>query len=269
MRHYQIFAQNMSQFIQIGEQSVHYEQRGKGYPIVLLHGWGCDLHIFDQIAPELEDHFCVYRLDFPGFGKSSEPSQVWGTEDYAQLTEAFLEALSIKHPILIGHSFGGRVIIRMAEKVRPRKIILTGGAGIKPVRPLSYYLKVYTYKTLKRLATLPVLKSLLASTMENYRKKAGSSDYRQASEVMRGVLVKAVNEDLSPLLSKIKAPTLLIWGELDTATPLRDGRLMETLIPDAGLVVLSGGTHYAFLEQAPRFLTIIQHFLEDEKQIEI
>ena len=86
---------------------------------------------------------------------------------------------------------------------------------------------------------------------------------------MRGVLVKAVNEDLSPLLSGISAPTLLIWGENDTATPLRDGKLMETLIPDAGLVVFSGGTHYAFLEQAPKFLTIVNNFLEEEKQIKL
>lgn len=259
----------MSQFIQIGEQQVHYEQKGKGYPLVMLHGWGCDLYIFDRIAPDLEENFCVYRLDFPGFGQSPEPNNAWGTETYADLVIAFLKALQIEHPILIGHSYGGRVIIRLADRVKPRKIILTGGAGIKPVRPLSYYIKVYSYKTMKWLATLPGLKGLLAETMASYRKKAGSSDYQQASEVMRGVLIKAVNEDLSPLLSTVKAPTLLIWGELDTATPLRDGKLMETLIPDAGLVVLSGGTHYAFLEQAPKFLTIVNHFLEEEKQIKL
>lgn len=256
----------MSQFIQIGTQKVHYQREGSGYPLVLLHGWGCDLHIFDPIATDLKQNFCVYRLDFPGFGQSPEPQQAWGTEEYAQLTEAFFKELDISHPILLGHSYGGRVILRLAERVKPRKVIITGGAGLKPVRPLSYYLKVYTYKSIKWLATLPVLKGLLASSMENYRKKAGSSDYRQASDVMRGVLVKAVNEDLSPLLRKVEAPTLLIWGELDTATPLRDGKVMETLIPDAGLVVLSGGTHYAFLEQAPRFLTIVNHFLEEDKQ---
>lgn len=255
----------MSQFIQVGEQRVHYEQRGEGYPLVLLHGWGCDLHIFDRLVPDLEQYFSVLRLDFPGFGQSPEPSRVWGTEDYADFMVELMAALNIEHPILIGHSFGGRVIIRMAERIRPRKIILTGGAGIKPVRPLSYYVKIYTYKTLKWLAGLPLLKTMLADTMEGYRRKAGSSDYQQASELMRGVLVKAVNEDLSPLLSGIKAPTLLIWGEKDTATPLRDGQLMETLIPDAGLVVLHGGTHYAFLEQAPRFLTIVNHFLEEDK----
>lgn len=259
----------MSQFIQIGEQKIHYQQSGAGYPAVLLHGWGCDLHIFDPIVKDLEQNFSVFRLDFPGFGQSPEPKESWGTEEYAHLTEAFLQVLDIHHPILIGHSFGGRVILRMAGRVQPRKVILTGGAGIKPQRPFSYYVKVYTYKTLKRLASLPGLKSLLAGTMENYRKKAGSTDYRQASEVMRGVLIKSVNEDLRPLLPTVPSPTLLIWGELDTATPLRDGQLMEKMIPDAGLVVLSGGTHYAFLEQAPRFLTIVNHFLQEEKSIQI
>ena len=259
----------MGQFLEIGGQRVHYEKAGAGYPVVLLHGWGCDLHIFDRIAPDLEPHFTVYRLDFPGFGQSPEPPEAWGTEQYAALTEAFLKALDIEHPILIGHSFGGRIIIRLASRVRPRKIVLTGGAGIKPVRPVSYYWKVYTYKMLKWLATLPGLNSLLRPAIDRYRRRAGSADYRQASEVMRGVLIKAVNEDLSPLLPGIPAPTLLIWGELDTATPLRDGRLMETLIPDAGLVVLQGGSHYAFLEQVPRFLTILHHFLEKDKQIKL
>lgn len=259
----------MSQFIQIGDQQVHYEKKGSGYPLILLHGWGCDLHIFDRIAPDLEENFCVYRLDFPGFGQSPEPNAAWSTEAYGDLTIDFFKALGIEHPILIGHSFGGRVILRIAERVQPRKIILTGGAGIKPERPFSYYVRVYTYKSLKWLASLPVLKSLLADTMDRYRKKAGSSDYQQASEIMRGVLVKAVNEDLSPLLPKVPASTLLIWGELDTATPLRDGKLMEKFIPDAGLVILNGGTHYAFLEQAPKFLTIVNHFLEEEKQIEL
>lgn len=256
----------MGQFIQIGEQQVHYEQSGEGNPLVLLHGWGCDLHIFDPIVPELEQHFTVYRLDFPGFGQSPEPPAVWGTEEYGRMTEEFLRTLGIQHPILIGHSFGVRVILRMAARLSARKLVFTGGAGIPPVRPLSYYVKIYTYKSVKWLARLPIFKSLLAGTMERYKKNAGSSDYRQASDTMRGVLVKAVNEDLRPLLPEVKAPTLLIWGDQDTATPLRDGQLMEKLIPDAGLVVLKGGTHYAFLEQAPRFLTIVDHFLEEDKK---
>lgn len=259
----------MSQFIQIGAQRIHYQQSGRGYPVVLLHGWGCDLHIFDPIVPELEQNFTVYRFDFPGFGQSPEPAAVWDTEAYGRMTEEFLRALDIRHPILIGHSFGVRVIIRMAARIAARKLIFTGGAGIPPVRPLSYYVKVYTYKTVKRLAQLPILNRLLADTMARYKKKAGSADYQKASDTMRGVLVKAVNEDLRPLLSGIKTPTLLIWGDQDTATPLRDGQTMEKLIPDAGLVVLKGGTHYAFLEQAPRFLTIVNHFLEEDKTTEL
>lgn len=255
----------MSAFAQVGQQRIHYHQTGRGYPLVLLHGWGCDLHIFDAVQRELEQYFTVYNIDLPGFGQSPEPSTVWGTADYAAAIIGLFQELNIQHPILIGHSFGGRVIIRMAEQVRPRKIILTGGAGIRPQRSLSYYLKVYTYKALKRLATLPVLRSLTAPMLERYRSKAGSADYQQASETMRGVLVKAVNEDLRDLLPGIQAPTLLIWGEKDTATPLRDGRLMEQKIPDAGLVVLSGGSHYAFLEQSARFLTIVGHFLEEDK----
>lgn len=100
----------------------------------------------------------------------------------------------------------------------------------------------------------------MPNALDNLRKKNGSADYNAASPIMRQCLVKVVNEDLTPLISNIKASTLLIWGEKDDATPLSDGQLMEKLIPDAGLVVLENSGHYAFLEQGVRFCRIISSF---------
>ena len=96
------------------------------------------------------------------------------------------------------------------------------------------------------------------------RAKAGSSDYNQASPMMRRVLSKVVNEDLCHLMPKITAPTLLFWGENDTATPLADAKKMEKLIPDAGLVTVAGAGHFSFLENTPLFLRVAESFLQKE-----
>jgi pimeloyl-ACP methyl ester carboxylesterase len=102
---------------------------------------------------------------------------------------------------------------------------------------------------------------MFPNVLEKWRKKNGSDDYNNATPVMRQTLVKTVNEDLTPLLPGINAPTLLIWGENDTATPLRDGRLMEKLIKGSGLVTLKNAGHYSFLEQEYTYLKVLASFL--------
>ena len=99
---------------------------------------------------------------------------------------------------------------------------------------------------------------------EALRKKYGSRDYNALDEEMRRTFVKVVNEDLTDLYAKFKASTLLIWGEKDTETPLWMGQEMEKLIPDAGLVILEGGSHFAYLEQIDRFCTIARQFLKED-----
>ena len=253
----------MYQTIRINQIPVHYKLTGKGKDLILLHGWGCDLEIFKSIHTGLEEDFKVYAIDLPGFGQSPEPPSPWGTEEYASLIESFIQQLRIDAPIILAHSYGGRISIRLANRMALHKIVLTGGAGIKAKRKPIYYFKVYTYKWIKSLLQLPFIKKWGESILEDYRKKVGSSDYKSASNTMRQVLIKAVNEDLKHLLPTIKVPTLLIWGEKDTATPLRDGQLMEKLIPDAGLVILKNATHYAFLEKSREFLIIVKHFLKE------
>jgi len=97
--------------------------------------------------------------------------------------------------------------------------------------------------------------------MERLRQHYGSADYKLLkTEVMRNTFVKVITQDLSEMLSEIKASTLLIWGSGDTATPLWMGQKMEKEIPDAGLVVFEGRSHFAFVEEAQRFQTIVNTF---------
>ena len=256
----------MEQQVNIEGVLSNYKISGEGYPVVLMHGWGCEIKTFGQLEAFLTPNFKVYNIDFPGFGKSHEPPAAWGTADYEKWFKLFLKINNIDNPILIGHSFGGRIAIRTASDTPVKKMILIGSAGIKPTRSLQYYIKVYSFKAMKMFASLPGIYQWFGKDLiEERRKSAGSSDYQQASEVMRGTLSKVVNEDLRDFMPSIKASTLLIYGENDTATPVKDAKIMEKLIPDAGLVVLKNSGHYVFLEQAAQVHTVINSFLKSSQ----
>lgn len=237
----------------IKDLNIHYEVQGQGKAILLLHGWGCNTTYYAHLMNILSQKHKVIALDFPGFGQSEEPTTPWDVSEYTDFVLTFLQELEIKEISLIGHSFGGRVIIKLAtleqKMIKINRIVLIDPAGVKPKKTCKQKMKIYLYKAGKNFLMLPGIKQLYPDTLENLQQKNGSPDYRQASPMMRQILVKTVNEDLTPLLPFIKQSTLLVWGELDTATPLADGQLMEKLIVDSGLVVLKNGSHFAYLEQ--------------------
>lgn len=247
---------------------IHYSETGvpEGQPIILLHGWGCNHTTVRSIAKYLEPEMRVINIDLPGHGESGEPDMVWGTKDFANLIHKIVEEINIENPVLIGHSFGGRTSISYASEYPVRKLILVDAAGIKPVRSLNYYYKVYSYKAYKKLLNLILGEEKSRKLIEKALKKRGSSDYLSSTPVMRAIMSKCVNEDLKHIMPKIKCPTLLIWGEEDTATPLGDAKLMEKLIPDAGLVSYPGCGHYSFLDNPFGFKTVLREFLKAEIQ---
>lgn len=241
---------------------INIEVEGEGEPVLLLHGWGCSHEIFSHIQSTLAQGYKVFNFDFPGFGASQEPREVWGTEEYTQMIENFTREHNIENPSLVGHSFGGRISIIYASRNNTNRVVLVDAAGIKPKRPLKYYYKVYTFKLLKWMCKTFLPRKKADAIIEKRRKGAGSSDYNNASPMMRAILSKVVNEDLTPLLSKIKSPTLLFWGNMDTATPLSDAKTMERLIPDAGLVVAHGTGHFSFLENQGLFTQVMKNFFK-------
>ena len=238
--------------------------------MLLLHGWGCDSSFFAPITKKLSENYCVTVLDLPAHGKSDKPAQTWGVKDYAQIVCCFLDALALKKVVLIGHSNGGRIGIYIASQYPEyiEKLIITGGAGIKkPSTPesekknSSYQKKKNVYNMMKKIRIFGNLPDLLA---EKLRMKYGSADYKALDPDMRGTFIRIISEDLSPMLRTIQAPTLLIWGENDTETPIWMGKKMEKEIPNAGLVIFEKGSHYAYLEQWKRFTIIADYFIKGE-----
>ena len=256
---------NKSIFTSIDGMNISYTTQGAGNIIlVFLHGWGVNKEAFNLIINRMRayNQYKLISIDFPGFGESDMPSQPVGTQTYADWTIQFIQNLGLSKVNLIGHSFGGRGSIRIAS-AQPGlvdKVILIDSAGVKPKRKLKHHLKVLSYKFAKAFIKLIYRKEKFEKKMEDLRKKYGSEDYRKSNPLMRQVLIKTVNEDLSDLLPDIKAPTLIIWGEKDNETPLWMGEKMEKLIPDAGLVVFKGAGHYSYLEKPDDFTIIANKF---------
>jgi pimeloyl-ACP methyl ester carboxylesterase len=259
---------NFTKFINILGLKICYDEVGpeNGAPILIMHGWGCNRQTVASIRDILSSKMRVICIDLPGHGLSDEPHEVWGVYEYTNLIEKFIDALKLKNPVLLGHSFGGRISILLSSRCNVNKVILVDSAGIKPRRKLKYHLKVYSFKLFRNILPFIIGKKRGEKIINKWRKKAGSSDYAQASPMMRAILSKAVNEDLKAVMPNIKSPTLLIWGEEDTATPLSDAKIMEKLIPDAGLVSFKGCGHYSFLDNPFGFKTVLTNFLNKELQ---
>ena len=237
----------------IDDFPVNYIDEGEGDVILLLHGWGSNITLFDGIIKALSPSHRVIAPDMPGFGKTPEPQVAWSVDDYVDFIIKFIDSLDLKEFSVLVHSFGGRVLFKLhARESLPYvidKVVLIDSAGIMPKKTMKQKFSLKMYKIARSIMSTRVLHFLYPDAVENMRKRRGSADYNNATPVMRSTLVKVVNEDLKPLISRISCPTLIIWGDMDTATPIDDARQMEQLISDAGLVVCEGAGHYSFLEQ--------------------
>ena len=232
---------------------INYIDSGEGdNTIVLLHGWGQNIQMMQPVGDRFKKNNRVIILDLPGFGQSEEPKEVWSLYDYVDCVHQLLDDLKIKNPVLIGHSFGGKISLIYASKYDVKKLILFGSPFKKEIENLSTKTKI-----LKSLKKVPVLNKL-----EGFAKKhIGSNDYKNASDTLRKILVDHVNLDITEEVKKIKAPTLLIWGTSDKEVPLERAYELEKLIKDSAVIEYQGCTHYAYLENLEQTIRIIKNFI--------
>ena len=236
--------------IKIQDLNINYIQYGEGKDILLLHGWGQNIAMMKPIGDNFCDRFRITIIDFPGFGESDEPKNPWTIENYSIMLEEFIKKTGIKKPIVIGHSFGGRVAIRYCSRNPIEKLVLFGSPCIRIKEELSLHVKI-----LKKLKTLPGMNNL----GEYMKKYIGSRDYKAATPIMRQTLVEVVNEDLSKFAREIEEPTLLIWGDHDEEAPVAEAKELEKIMIDAALIILPG-SHYAYLENISRVVCILDNF---------
>lgn len=229
--------------------AVFAEVFGEGPPRVLaLHGWGRHGADFKNSLMGIS----AFAPDLPGFGASPPPADVIGAEGYADILSEMLPEFD-RPPVLIGHSFGGRIAVCLAarypDEIGP--VILTGapivrsGVGRRPR---------ISYRIVRSLNRIGIISD---RRMESLRRQSGSTDYRSATGVMRDILVKVVNESYEPQLRDMQSPVVLLWGELDDEVPVSVAEMTAGVIDqadgDVDLRVLEGVGHHVPIE-APKEL---------------
>lgn len=245
--------------IEVGGQKARLIERGSGSPVVVLHGWGGRIESMTPVTDCLASSYRVVALDLPGFGESPLPNGVWGTADYSTFVRDVLTERGINRAHFVGHSYGAKTSLYLAATMPSLvdKLVLQASSGLRTPPSVKARFK----RGLSRAARLAGRAGGPGQRVRDavYR-RIQSQDYRDAGE-LRPILVKVVNEDLSPLLPRVQASTLLIWGSEDEAVPLRHAHTMEKAIPDAGLVVFEGAGHFAYLDEPDRFCVVVRHFL--------
>lgn len=239
-------------------------------PLLLLHGWGASAALMRPAALGLEDAFRVHNLDLPGHGRTPPPPEPWGVPEFAALVAAYVARHDLAPLPAIGHSNGGRILLYMASEPRYQelftRLLLIAPSGVRPRRSLGVQLRRAWIGALRApfrlLPAGPLRERALAwlrSTV--YWKLAASSDYQRTEGVMRGTFVKTVNHHLDDRLGRIRVPTLIVWGDADEAVSRHQVETLEREIPDAGLVVLPGAGHYAYLDDPVTYQAVAAHFL--------
>lgn len=252
--------------------TAHIKRLGQGEQVLLLHGWGpnsvsLEKHLL-PIAQRLSDRYELTLLDFPGHGQSEAQGADWDVAAYAAWTLELMDKLALSQPIILAHSFGGRVALYLAahHPQRVRALVLTGCAGLRPRRTFTGWLRGRLFRLgragLSVLMRFPGMKERKERWLTALRAEFSSADYLATPEALRGSFSKIVREDLRGLLPQVSQATLLVWGEKDTATPLWMGQAMEKELPDARLLVYEADDHFAYLNQASRFANAVDAFLE-------
>jgi len=243
-----------------------YQKSGKGQALVLLHGWGKNAaESFDALTEKLEHTHTVLRLDLPGFGGTQPPAEAWGLSDYAGFISAWLIKIdSKKTKAIIGHSNGGAIAIKgiATGSLKADELILLATAGVRDKMKARKSLLKATAKSGKVVTS--ALPTHTKKKLRSFFYKSINSDITVMPE-LEETFKLLVNEDIQGAASKLKLPTLLIYGGSDKDTPPDYGRLLSEAIPDSNLVIIPGAGHFIHQEQPEKVASLIESFLGGEK----
>lgn len=229
--------------------NIHYELLGNGKThIVFLHGWGGSIDCFKFTKNYLnQDCSCLF-IDFPPFGHSQEPMHVFTMLDYVDFTEQIINICKLKNVILVGHSFGGRVAVILANRQNVKKLFLIDSAGLKPKSTIKYFFKKNLYKLAKKL---------------NIKYNIGSKDYKNLSINMKKIFVNIVNTYLEEYAININIPCIIFWGKKDKETPLYMAKRYNKLIKNSQLIVYKDSGHFSYLDKINEYIAVLNYFIEN------
>ena len=244
--------------------SFYYEKYGDNpKTILILPGWGYTRETFRGIIQQFQKDYTIYIVDYPYFGNSPIPNKELTIYDYAETFYNFISELGIINPIIMAHSFGGRITSLLIGKYNLKidKIILIDVAGIKRRKKIKVFLKEKIYKILKRIIKiLPKNKQIIIQ--KKLFEKFASEDYMNLPIIMKKTFQNIIKVNLKKYYKKISSETLIIWGEKDIDTPLKDAKLLNKIIKNSGLIIFKNTTHYSYLYNQKLTIKILNSFLK-------
>lgn len=253
--------------LKVSDTITHYQlmkKAGKPY-LLLLHGWLQDWQSFSPVVSELSKDYQLILPDLPAFGQSQLMAESWTSEEYARWLHGLIEQLNLdkKLPLLVGgHSFGAKIAALYAAhyaSANPQLsgLVLISAAGLPDPLPVSASLKQAFLKLIPGL-----IKDALPTSLKRTILERGNlaTDHLMSSQQQQEILKLTVREDISQSLAKIKLPTLIIWGDQDTTTPLHQAYDFHLKIANSRLAVLEGGNHFPFANNPDWFIETIRDF---------
>lgn len=244
--------------------SIYYEIYGNSNKtILILPGWGNTRNTFINIINLLKDKYKIYIIDYPYFGNSPIPNKELTIYDYSELIYNFIKDNNIVNPIIIAHSFGGRIssILIGKYKLLVNKLILIDVAGIKRRKKLKLFLKEKIYKLLKKITYLfPKIKQ--EELRQKLLLKFSSEDYKNIPLSMKKTFQNIIKEDLKKYYKIINTETLILWGEKDIDTPLKDALYLHKTIKNSALIVYKNANHFSYLYDSYLTNKILENYLK-------
>ena len=222
--------------------------------VVFLHGWRSDATAWSTVLDGLgygDSAMCA--IDLPGFGQSQVPNRPYTLDDYVEVVDELTRKLGIQNLMLVGHSFGGRIAMRLTARLSAVKLlVLVDAAGITEIT-IGKKVKRGVAKIVRPVFRLSGLKSLRAKIYE----KMGAGDY-VATPYLQETFLNIIREDLRTDMARINTRTVIVWGEDDAETPVRWAHEMNALIRGSELTIIQGAGHFSFLDKPLVFIDILK-----------
>lgn len=245
--------------------NLYYEKHGNSENnIIILPGWGNTRNTFYKLIDLLKKKYTVYIFDYPGFGNSPIINKDLTIYDYADIVNSFIKDNNINNINLVAHSFGGRIssILLGKYNININKLILIDVAGIKRIK-IKVLIKRYIYK-LKKLLINIFPREKRYKIRKKLLNKYSSKDYLTLPINMHNTFKNIIKENLYKYYKKINIPTLIIWGEKDLDTPLKDAKKLKKIIKKSKLIIYNNSNHFSYLNNIDKTFEIINNFIKKE-----
>ena len=248
----------------LNNQLVTYYEEGHGpTPIIFLHGWRSEATVWQSTIQALcalrfAQKYILYALNFPGFGTSEPPHRPFTLHDYAEIVKEFvIKLLAISHKpqaIIVGHSFGARVAVKLAaqnpELIQKLILVDCGKTHGQSAQRTAQSVLVTLAKPFFKPGFMQPLRKKIYEWL-------GAEDYIATPE-LKETYLNIIREPLEPLFPQITVPTLIIWGEKDTTVPLTYGKKIHRAICASRFAVIKNAGHFPFLDDPATFLNLLK-----------